>query len=258
MLYHRPLMQHSTLPIAVILAAGVGRRLTPLTDDRPKALVAVEGSTFLDRALHAVATARFGRVVIVTGHRAEMIESAVGSGGWPFDVRCVLNPRYATANNIVSFLAVEEDLGDGFCLLNSDIVFDASILRDVASADEGCWLAVDVDEPLGAEEMKVHVDGEGLVRRISKGLPAATSAGEYIGIARFDAAGAAAVIHHAHLLVAEGQTDLYYEDAFDRAAAELSIGTVSVQGRAWTEVDDLDDFKRAVQVARALDARESR
>ncbi len=250
-------MERSSLPVAVILAAGVGRRLAPLTDDRPKALVEVEGITFLERALHAVATAGFDRVVIVAGHRAEMIESAVGDG-WPFDVRSVLNPRYATANNIVSFLAVEEDLRDGFCLLNSDIVFDASILRDVASADEGCWLAVDGDEPLGAEEMKVGVDGEGLVRRISKGLPVATSAGEYIGIARFDAAGAAAVIRHAHQLVADGQTDLYYEDAFDRAAAELSIGTISVQGRAWTEVDDLDDFKRAVQVARGLDAREGR
>ncbi|MBA2275197.1 MAG: phosphocholine cytidylyltransferase family protein [Chloroflexi bacterium] len=251
-------MQHSTLPIAVILAAGVGRRLAPLTDDRPKALVEVEGGTFLERALLAVGAAGFERVVIVTGHRADMIEAAVRDGGWPFDVRCVLNPRYATANNIVSFLAVEEDVRDGFCLLNSDIVFDASILHDVASAGQGCWLAVDVDEPLGAEEMKVEVDGQGLVRRISKGLPAATSAGEYIGIARFEAAGAAAVIHHARQLVADGQTHLYYEDAFDRAAAEVSIGTVSVKGRAWTEVDDLVDFERAVQVARALGARGGR
>ncbi len=251
-------MQHSTLPIAVILAAGVGRRLSPLTDDRPKALVAVEGSTFLERALEAVAAAGFERVVIVTGHRAEMIEAAVRDRAWPFDVRCVLNPRYATANNIVSFLAVEEDIRDGLCLLNSDIVFDASILRDVASAGQGCWLAIDLDEPLGAEEMKVELDGQGLVRRISKALPAGTCAGEYIGIARFDTAGAAAVIRHARQLVADGQTDLYYEDAFDRAAAELSIGTVSVKERAWTEVDDLVDFERAVQVARALGARGGR
>jgi len=125
-------------------------------------------------------------------------------------------------------------------------------------AGQGCWLAIDLDEPLGTEEMKVELDGQGLVRRISKGLPAATSAGEYIGIARFEAAGAAAVIHHARQLVADGQTHLYYEDAFDRAAAEVSIGTVSVKGRAWTEVDDLVDFERAVQVARALGARGGR
>ncbi|MDQ3492870.1 MAG: phosphocholine cytidylyltransferase family protein [Chloroflexota bacterium] len=247
-------MDHSSLPIAVILAAGVGRRLAPFTDDRPKALVEVEGRTFLERALTAVEAAGFKRIAIVTGHCAEMIDAAVRDGGWQFDVRCVVNPSYATANNIVSFLTVEDEILDGFCLLNSDIVFDAAILRDVARAGAGCWLAVDTDEPLGDEEMKVQVDERGLVRRVSKRLAPEVSAGEYIGIARFDAAGAAAVVRHARHLVAHGQTDLYYEDAFDRAASELAIAMVPVRGRSWTEVDDLTDYQRAIHVARALDA----
>lgn len=247
-------MHQSSLPVAIILAAGVGRRLAPLTDDRPKALVEVGGRTFLERTLRAVEAAGSHRAVIVTGHRSEMIEAVVQDSGWAMDVRCVLNPAYATANNIVSFLAVEGEIRGGFFLLNSDIVFEASILRDVASAGAGCWLAVDFDEPLGAEEMKVQLDRAGLVRRISKALPPEASAGEYIGIARFDAAGASAVVMAARQLVNGGHTDLYYEDAFDRAAVRLAIGTVAVGRRAWTEVDDLVDYERAARVARALDA----
>lgn len=246
-------MHDSRLPPVIILAAGVGRRLTPLTDDRPKALVQVGGRSFLERAMRAVEGARFERVIVVTGHRAEMVEAAVRDGGWKLDVRCLLNKSYATANNIVSFLAVEEEIRNGFCLLNSDIVFDPSIMLDVAAAGPGCWLTVDADEPLGDEEMKVQVDAGGFVRRISKDLPAATSAGEYIGIARFDAAGAAIAMRQAGQLVAAGHTNLYYEDAFDRTAAELSIGMVPVAGRSWTEVDDLADYGRAINVARALD-----
>ncbi len=253
MLYHPRLMRETSRSVAVILAAGVGRRLAPLTDDRPKALVMVGGRTFLDRCLAAVAQAGFPEVLIVTGHRAELIDAAVAEVDWPFRVRSVVNERYAVANNIVSFLTVADQVRGGFCLLNSDIVFDSTILRDVVGAPEGCWLAVDHDEPLGSEEMKVQMDGDGVIRRISKALPAERSAGEYIGIARFDAPGAVAVIRAAETLVRSGQDHLYYEDAFDRAAADLSIRPIPVAGREWTEVDDLADHDRASRVARALD-----
>lgn len=253
MLYHPPLMRETSRSVAVILAAGIGRRLAPLTDDRPKALVMVAGRTFLDRCLGAVAQAGFREVLIVTGHRAELIDAAVAEGDWPFRVHSVVNERYSVANNIVSFLTVADQLRGGFCLLNSDIVFDATILRDVARAPAGSWLAVDHDEPLGAEEMKVQMDGDGVIRRISKALPPEKSAGEYIGIARFDTSGAVAVIQAAETLVRSGHDHLYYEDAFDRAAPDLSIRAIPVAGRPWTEVDDLVDHDRALRVARVLD-----
>ena len=243
-----------TPPVALILAAGQGLRLAPLTSDRPKALVEIRGRTLLERALEALHEAGFARAVVVTGYRADRIEELLASRDWGLSVETCFNPAYATANNIVSFLAAADLARGGFCLLNSDVVFDASIAGDLAGVDPGCWLVVDSDEPLGHEEMKVELDEHGALRRINKALAPDVCAGEYIGIARFDAPYAMTVVEAARELVEAGATHLYYEDAFGRAASRLTIRTLPTRGRAWTEIDDHTDHARAVEIAARLDA----
>jgi choline kinase len=248
-----------TLPIAIILAAGQGLRLAPLTHDRPKALVEIHGSTLLERSVEALAAAGFRRATVVTGYRADLIVESLLGNQWQIEVTARFNPAFATANNIVSFLAVADLLADGFCLLNSDIVFDPAILADVADARHaaGAWLVVDADEELGAEEMKVELDEDGVIRRINKALPPETSAGEYIGIARFDGPSAATALDGARRIVDEGGTNLYYEDAFARIAQYLTMRPIPTRGRVWTEVDDLVDRDRAEGIAAELDARKA-
>jgi choline kinase len=243
---------------AIILAAGVGRRLAPLTARAPKALVLVGGSPLLGRQLRALKEAGFPRVVIVTGYRSELVEAFVNRREWGLAVTCKRNPRFRTTNNIVSLLTVREALEDGFCLLNSDIIFDHSILNDVARKDQGNWLVVDTDEPLGAEEMKVELDSHGVISRVSKGLSPAGSGGEYIGIAVFDPQGAATIIESARRLVAQHHTDLYYEDAIDAVTDQLLPRAIETRGRLWTEIDDVEDYARASVIAAKLDASPSR
>ena len=154
---------------ALILAAGLGRRLGPKTADRPKALIEVGGITLLERQLRALADAGLAPVLVVTGHYADRVGTALAGMDLGQDVRTIFNPRFADANNIVSFLAAAEDIGLGCILLNSDIVVDPSIIAEVAQAGDGNWLVVDTDEPLAAEEMKVEVDADGRVRHVQQG-----------------------------------------------------------------------------------------
>ena len=241
-------------PLAVVLAAGVGRRLGDLTAGRPKALLDVRGASLLERALRALEAAGFRDALIVTGHAAEAIDEFLGTRSGAIRTSSLFNPRFAEANNIVSLLAAADALRAGFCLLNSDIVFDPSLLADVRASGPGVWLVVDRDEPLGSEEMKVELDESGIVRRISKALDPAASVGEYIGIVRFDEPGTRVVLETARRLVAAGGTDLYYEDAMDGAAALLQARIIGTTGRGWTEVDDLADYQRAQRVAAELDS----
>jgi L-glutamine-phosphate cytidylyltransferase len=245
-----------SLPPAVVLAAGVGRRLAPLTDDRPKARVEVGTRTLLERALLALGAAGFARALVVTGHRAGQVDEFLAARDWPLSVTTRFNELYASTNNIVTLLVAEDWLRDGFCLLNSDIVFDPSLVQEVAAADAS-RLVVDTDEPLGDEEMKVVVDHSGRVVALNKQLPPADAAGEYIGIARLDGPATAVVLAAARRLVDSGHTDLYYEHALEAAAPEIDLRLIATDRRPWTEIDDHIDLARAQQVAAVLDARAS-
>ena len=239
---------------AVILAAGLGRRIAALTNGRPKALLEVNGRALVEREMDALAAAGFHRVVLVTGHAPVALRGLLSQGRAGLELVERWNPAFATANNIVSLLNAGDALEGGFCLLNSDIVFHPSILAELATLSEGNWLVVDGDEPLGAEEMKVSLDGHGEITRISKGLEPLAAAGEFIGISRFDARGSAVLTATARRLVGEGGSGLYYEDAIDACLGELVARVLWTRRRPWTEIDDDLDYRRAQGVAQVLDA----
>ena len=238
---------------AVILAAGLGVRLSPLTVDRPKALVEVGGRSLLERLLDNLHAAGVREIRVVTGHLADRVANHPSVKRYRRSVQLVHNPDFRQSNNIVSFLVGTAGIETGCILLNSDIIVDQTVVSDLAKTP-GSHLVIDLDEPLGHEEMKVQIDGEGFLARISKELDAQASAGEYIGALRLDAPALREVRDEARRLVADGRTGLYYEHAIDASAARLRARILPVRGRVWTEVDDQDDFVRAQRVARSVDA----
>lgn len=235
----------------------MGRRLGELTADRPKALIEIGGITLIERQLRALEAVGCRDAFVVSGHCADRLRLALSSRDGRIRIQEIYNPDYAAANNVVSLLAAREVVADGFCLLNSDIVFHGAILASLWTKRSGSWIVVDTDEPLSSEEMKVQLDDRGLVRRINKQLDAGASVGEYIGLARFDSAGARALIAAAERLVAAGESDCYYEDAIDREAATMEVRVVPTQLRAWTEIDDNVDLERAGRVALIVSATSS-
>ena len=244
------------VPGAVILAAGLGSRLGALAAHGPKAMIRIGGMSVLERAIRSLEAARVPKITIVTGHRHAVIDAFVARGTFAAEVRTVHNPAYATANNIVSFMVAARELRDGGILLNSDVIFDPSILRDVLCAGAGTWLVVDDTHPLDEEDMKVELNDRGRIVRISKRLDRDSAHGEYIGLALLDAAGARAALAAAQALVDDDGSALYYEDAFDQCAARVNFRPLSTRGAAWTEIDDAADYERAVKIAAGLAAAE--
>ena len=238
--------------IGLVLAAGPGRRLHPLTAALPKTLLPLtDGRTILDLALANLRSVGLDEVVVVTGFAAPRVEERVPDLERRHGVRLELlfNDRAEEWNNAYSLWLARDAFRDGVLLVNGDTVHPPSIEETVVAArGPDVLLAVDREKTLGAEEMKVVLSGEGTLRRISKDVDPASADGEYIGVTVIEPAAAAPL---ADALEATWQRDpsLYYEDAYQELVDRggkihvAPIGTVD-----WIEVDDHADLARAREI----------
>jgi choline kinase len=236
---------------AIVLAAGPGRRLGPLTRDLPKTLLPLgDGGTILDLVLENLAASGVEYVVVVTGFAAGRVEQVLPELEERHGLRVdsVLNERAEDWNNAHSLWLAREAFADGALLVNGDTVHPPSVEGALLAAQGGgVLLAVDRVRAPGQEAMKVSLDGDGRLLRIGKELDRVD--GEYIGVAHLGAGEAEPL---AEALEATWRRDpsLYYEDGFqelvdrggDVRAAE--IGSVE-----WVEVDDDADLARAREIA---------
>jgi choline kinase len=232
-------------PVAVLLVAGVGSRLRPLTDDRPKALVEVApGETILGRAVRLLVAAGAREIVAVTGYRADAVERALAAG--PVKATFVHNEAYDRTQNSVSLALCERAIaGRSFFKLDGDVLFRPEVLARLAAPTAPLAVAVDRRAGLGAEEMKVTVQGD-RIRAFGKHLDPATSAGESIGIERVDASFAPRLFRALADAGRRGDVGLYYEDVYQELLGEgLDARLVDVTDLPWTEVDTPEDLARA-------------
>lgn len=240
--------------VAVILVAGLGSRLAPLTDDRPKALVDLGGETILHRAVRQLRSHGVRRVVLATGYRQDAIEGVVEELG--VAVTLVPNPQYASTQNSVSLALCREAVGgDDFFKLDGDVVFDREVLARLERSEAPLAVAVDRTRSVDAEAMKVTTRGTHITG-FGKGISLSESAGESIGIERISAAAGEVIFARLTDAVAQGRVDRYYEDHYGDLLQEgkLSAEAVEVGDLSWTEVDDHRDLTFARALVRDVDA----
>ena len=239
--------------IGLVLAAGAGRRLAPYTDALPKTLVPVDGDrTILDIALSNLKAAGLDDVAVVTGYAAAAVERRREALERDHGVtlELVFNDRAEIWNNAYSLWCARDLLGAGALLVNGDTVHPPSVEQALLAArGPDMLLALDDVKPLGDEEMKVQLDGDGDMTRINKALDPATSQGEYIGLTLIEAFAAPPL---AEALEATWRRDpqLYYEDGFQEYADRGGrIGVAPIGAVDWAEVDDHADLARAREIA---------
>jgi choline kinase len=235
---------------ALILSAGQGRRLLPLTVDAPKCTLAVQGRPLIDWQLSALARGGIDEAVIVVGFRRERVETILAARLAPPRVRVVDNPRYAVGDNLVSCWMARHEMDEDFLLLNGDTLFEVDVLRGLLAAPaRPITLAVDTKPAYDADDMKVTLEGDRVVG-IGKQLPPAASHAESIGMLLFRGQGPA--LFRAGLERAVQTPEAlrqWYLSVIDTLAASGVVWSASVGGRGWVEVDcppDLEEADRLV------------
>jgi choline kinase len=237
---------------AVILAAGQGSRLLPLTEDTPKCLLDLGGRSMLEWQLKGLASAGVREAVIVTGFRSDLVESAltrIAPAG--LTVRTLFNPFYKVADNLASCWLVRGELNGPSLILNGDTLFEPAVAKKLLAApDAAITVTIDRKPAYDDDDMKVQTEGERL-RAIGKKLPASEVNGESIGFLRFSAAGAASFVAELErtMRTREG-VGLWYLSAIHRlAGAGVDVRCASIEGLQWAELDFPADLESCRELA---------
>ena len=240
---------------AIILSAGQGKRLMPLTEHSPKCAVAVGKQTLIDWQIDGLVANGIDQIVVVTGFGAEHVVRLLDRPGGGFEARTIYNPRFDTADNLVSCWTAREEMDEEFVLLNGDTVFEPAVLARLLDAPEHrpVTLAVDHKARYDDDDMKVKLDGQRL-RRVGKDLPLDQVDGESIGMMTFRGEGPKLFRDALKQAMSRPEApNRWYLSVLDEMAASNAVWTQSIQGLAWAEVDYPMDLMRASSMVNSWD-----
>lgn len=234
---------------AVILAAGVGSRLRPITEVKPKCMVNVAGMPILEHQISAYLNAGVAEVIVVAGYRANELAEWCEQR-YPSRVRTVINEEYSITNNMYSLYLVRDEVGaEEFVLSNGDVVFDPDIIRDVVNHAEGDLIACDAGS-YSEESMKIVVR-DGRTIDISKEISGAEAYGNSIDLYRFSKSTSKKLFDEIiRTIEIEQQRSDWTEVAIQRVVArsEVALRPFDIGGRNWVEIDNYADLSVADRV----------
>ncbi len=234
---------------AIILSAGQGKRLLPLTAETPKCLLPICGTTLIEWQIDTLHECGIDEITVVTGYRSEKVDGVLKRSYGPGRLRTLYNPDYATTDNLVSCGVASGEMNENFLLLNGDTLFETAVLtRLLQSPDRPVTVAVDHKDRYDADDMKVEMEGRRLVR-IGKDIAQEKAQGESIGMILFRGEGPLLFrITLEEILNDPRAVRKWYLSVIDKMAQVMPVWTCSIAGLKWCEVDYLTDLKKAEEL----------
>ena len=237
---------------ALLLAAGTGSRLAPLTDMTPKCLVPVNEISILERLICSLQEHNFNRLVVVIGHQADCIRDYLGTRKGGMDITYITSPLYKTTNNIYSLWLAREVIDEPFLLIESDLVFDTDMLTDMLYPDR---VAVAKIEPwMNGTTVTIN----NLMEIDAFHCGAQTTDGQQyktVNIYSLSTATWQLVRERLDAHISNNMVNGYYETVFADMVKEgcLSFTPVFFDANSWYEIDTITDLRAAELVCNSHD-----
>lgn len=229
---------------AIILSAGRGSRLLPLTAARPKCLLEVGGVSVIRHQIGALARGGVTDITVITGFLPQAVEDDAAKHGTAATVRAQFNPFYQIADNLASCWMARERMNSDFLLINGDTLFEDALLETVLEAPPAAVsVTVDKKDAYDEDDMKVTLRGTQLVG-IGKTLNHRETDAESIGMLRFMGDGPQVFTNQleAMMRTPEGVRSWFLKAIDGLAKSGITIETTSIEGCAWSELDTPEDY----------------
>lgn len=238
---------------AIILAAGVSKRLRPHSDLIPKCLLNVGKKNLLQRTIENIIANGINDFIFVTGYRESMIKDFVNKNFSNIEKTFITNSDYKNNNNSYSLWMTKDFVKGDVLLLDSDILFDKAIIAKLLNSNYENCLTVNLSKELDEEEIKVILNSENKILTIGKELPIDKSAGESIGIEKFSSYFMKELFTILdRKIVKENIVNEFYEASFqeviDKNDSRNSIYAIDVSEFKCIEIDTVEDYENAQRI----------
>lgn len=230
---------------ALLLAAGMGSRLFPITKSSPKCLTLVNEKSILERLVDNLKKQRFKRLVIVTGYKNESIMDFLGSNSGDLSIEYIHSPLYRTTNNIYSLWMARNIINEPFVLFESDLVLNTSLLDEMVFPDK---IAVAKMQPW-LNGTTVSLNKQNQVTKFQNGTTdfCTDTRHKTVNIYSFSLSSWRAIVKKLNQYISEGSVSCFYETVFAEMVADKSLlfESVSFDHKPWYEIDTIKDLAEA-------------
>ncbi len=227
---------------ALILAAGLGSRLAPLTDNCPKSMVEVNGKPILFKQIENLKENGITDITVISGYLGNVLKERVEKA-FP-DVKIINSEDYASTNNMYSaYLGRSEVEGGAFLMMNADVFYDASVVKALLECDAENAIVTDIGNYL-EESMKV-IEKDGRLVEIAKTITKEDALGASIDVYKFSAEGGKAFFDVCRdYIEVKKELKMWSEVALNDVLKTVEFKACRLDGR-WLEIDNHDDLAAA-------------
>lgn len=231
--------------IAVILAAGMGERLMPLTKDIPKTLLEINNRTIIENMVIKCLNNGIEEYLVVVGHFNEKVVQECQRLALKYDVTFTIienNEYFKTNTGVSTLLAVKQLRNRDFIIINGDNVFDEKIIENLLESDSTAMI-IDNHKKLNQESFKIMIE-DSIIKDMGKEISIESSSGEFIGISKV-ASGDVELFAEILSKLTSEDPQQYYDIAYVELSRKSKVDYVYTNGLKWTEIDDINDFNHA-------------
>lgn len=226
---------------AIIIAAGKGTRLYPLTKNTPKSLIEIgNGITMLESQLHSLKENNIKDVTIIVGYRAEQIEAKIKKYQDDFNINTIFNPFFDCSNNLISVWMARHFMNEDFITINGDDIFKPTVIENLLKSESNITMVIDEKDKYDDDDMKVILDDSKSVVHVSKEVPLPDVMAESVGLVgvlgeRYRSAFVKKVVSMLH---SEEKLQFFWLRTFNELISDgLKVETIQIDSEDWAEVD---------------------
>jgi len=224
---------------AIILAAGIGSRISPITNLITKCLIEINGKKIIKRQIDSLLKVNINEIIVVVGYLKNKIKSILKDS-----VVYIENPIYHNSNSSYSLWLARDFIDEGFIYLNSDLIFEEGIIKKLLDSKFENAMMIDKNINTKGDMFKVKMDGNKIIKLDKKLNPNECSA-EAPGPVKFSKKGARKIFKKLDEYISNEDKSQWCYTIFSEVAEEINLRGIHVEGLVWMEIDNVEDLKKA-------------